>query len=345
MISSGLSPTSALRWTTLILCVVALYVCWPLWPALVLAAWTAALAHPLVARFDRALNGRRRAAGVIVFLLFLLITTPIVLMGVGVVVGARDLLEVLSTSSSAKGALERIAVGADGGGGLPRSFADLIDLVRRYGAEGLDLLTGIAGAAAKGLLVVFVYFAASFMFILEGRSEWTWVKRHSPLLPEHLDRFMAAFHETGRGLLIGVGLTSLAQGVAATIAFVALGVPQAWVLGPITGIASIVPVIGSTVIWGPIAIGLLLSGHPVKALILLVIGIGVISTIDNVLRPVFARMGALQMPMLLLFVSFFGGLIGFGAMGAIIGPLVVRLAMEALAIVKDDEDSRRSSPS
>ena len=40
---SGLNPTSALRWTTVVLCLAAVYVCWPLWPALVLASWTAKL--------------------------------------------------------------------------------------------------------------------------------------------------------------------------------------------------------------------------------------------------------------------------------------------------------------
>jgi predicted PurR-regulated permease PerM len=336
---SGLNSTSALRWSTLILCAVGLYVCWPLWPALVLAAWTASLAHPWTARLDRALKGRRRAAGLIVFMVFLIVGTPLALILAGVVVGTRDLLEQLSSSSSARGALQWIAVGSDGSSavGAPHSMEELMALLRRYGTESVEFLTTLAGAAAKGLLVVFVYFAASFMFILEGRSEWSWVTRHSPLRPEHLDRFMAAFQETGRGLLVGVGLTSLAQGIAATIAYVALGVPQGWVLGPITGIAGVVPVIGSTVIWGPIALGLLLTGHPVKALILTVVGVGVISTIDNLLRPVFAKMGALQMPMLLLFVSLFGGLIMFGTWGAIIGPLVVRLAMEALVLIKEDD--------
>lgn len=334
---SGLSSKAALGWATLILCGVALYVSWPLWPALVLAAWTAALVHPLVARFERAFRGRRRAAGVLVFLLFLVVITPVALMGVGVVVGARQLFDVLSTATSAEGALEWIAVGGTDAGGvsLPRSASELMDLIRRYGAEGLDLLTDIAGAAAKGVLVVFIYFTATFMFMFEGTSEWSWVKRHSPLRPQHLDRLTAAFEETGRGLLIGVGLTSLVQGIVATIAYVALGVSQAWVLGPITGIVGMVPVVGSALIWGPIAIGLLLTGHPVKAAILGVIGLAVIGTVDNVLRPVFSRMGALHMPMLVLFVSLFGGLMMFGPWGAIIGPLVVRLAMEGLVMLRE----------
>jgi predicted PurR-regulated permease PerM len=339
---SGINPTSALRWTTIVLFMAAVYVCWPLWPALVLASWTARLVHPIFARFDRLFRGRRRAAAVLVFLLFVVVVTPLVLIGVGVVVGVRDLLATLSGVGSAEAVLEQIAVGSgDGGSGLrpPRTLGDAAALVQQYGAQGFDLLTGIAGAAAEGLLVVFVYFAGAFVFILEGEEQWAWMQRHSPLRADQLERFRVAFHETGRGLLIGVGLTCAAQGLVAMIAYVALGVPQGWVLGPMTGIASVIPLLGSAMIWAPVAVGLLLSEHPVKAAILVVVGVGLIGTIDNLLRPVFARMGALQMPMLLLFVSAFGGLIVLGAWGAIMGPLVVRLTIEALAMIKKDDGS------
>jgi predicted PurR-regulated permease PerM len=337
---SGINSKSALRWTTVVLCAAAVYVCWPLWPALVLASWTAKLVHPVFARFERAFRGRRRAAALLVFLLFLVVVTPLVLIGVGVVVGVRDLLATLS-GMGAEGVLEQIAVGSDGSNGLrmPRNLGEGVALVREYGSQGMGLLSNIAGAAAEGLIVVFVYFAAAFVFMLEGEAEWAWIERHSPLRPDQLDRFREAFHETGRGLLIGVGLTCAAQGLVATIAYVALGVPQGWVLGPVTGIASIIPVLGSAMIWVPVAVGLLLTEHPIKAAILAVVGTGVIGTIDNLLRPVFARMGALQMPMLLLFVSAFGGLMVLGAWGAIMGPLVVRLTIEALAMIKKDDGS------
>ena len=336
---SGLNPTSALRWTTVVLCLAAVYVCWPLWPALVLASWTARLVHPIFVRFTRAFRGRRRAAAVLVFLLFLVVVTPLVLIAVGVVVGVRDLLATLSEAGSAEGILEQIAVGSGNGDGLrlPSNVGEAVALVRQYGAQGFGLLSNIAGAAAAGLLVVVVYFAGAFVFMLDGEEQWAWMQRHSPLRPDQLERFKDAFHETGRGLLVGVGLTCAAQGLVAMIAYVALGVPQGWVLGPVTGIASIIPVVGSAMIWGPVAAGLLLTEHPVKAAVLVVVGVGVIGTIDNLLRPVFSRMGALQMPILLLFVSAFGGLMVMGAWGAIMGPLVVRLTIEALAMIKRDE--------
>lgn len=336
---SGLSSTSALRWSTVVLFAASVYVCWPLWPALVLASWTAMLVRPLLVRFEKAFRGRRRAAAVLVFLLFVVVVTPLVLIGVGVALGARDLLQTLLGMESAEGVLEQIAAGGGGGEGLrmPRTLGEVVDLLRSYGAEGFDLLTSIAGAAAQGLLVVFVYFAGAFVFMLEGQEQWAWATRHSPLRADHLARFKDAFHETGRGLLIGVGLTCAAQGLVAMIAYIALGVPQGWVLGPITGIASIIPVLGSAMVWVPVAVGLLLTEQPIKAVILTVVGVGVIGTIDNILRPVFSRMGALQLPMLVLFVSAFGGLIVLGAWGAIMGPLVVRLTMEALAMIKRDD--------
>jgi predicted PurR-regulated permease PerM len=166
---------------------------------------------------------------------------------------------------------------------------------------------------------------------------WEWIKRNSPLEARHLDRIADAFHETGRGLLVGVGLTSATQGLAATIIYLALGVPRFWVLGPITGLASIIPMVGTALVWGPIALGFFLTAHPIKGVILLVLGMGVIGVIDNLLRPIYARMGALKMPMFLLFLAVFGGLAAFGTWGALIGPLIVRLAMELLAINREEQ--------
>ena len=337
---SGIDATSSLRWVTLILCGAALWICWPVWPALVLAAWTAALLRPLMTRLERRLHGRRLAAAVLTSLVALVIATPTMLVGVGVVVGARDLAATLASAPSAEGVLEQIAVGGESSvssSTMPQTPREVIDLARQYGSEAFSLLTNIVGAAAQALLLLVVYFAATFAFMREGGGHWEWILRYAPLHRDHLERFANAFHETGRGLLIGVGLTCTAQGAVAMAAYFALGVPQAWVLGPVTGIAAVIPVVGSALIWLPVAVGLLLTDHPIKAAILTAIGLGVVGTIDNLLRPVFSRIGALQLPLLVLFVSAFGGLMVLGAWGAILGPLIVRLTIEALRISRADD--------
>ena len=189
-----------------------------------------------------------------------------------------------------------------------------------------------------------VYFAGALVFMREGSEQWAWIADHVPLRRDHLERFASAFEETGRGLLIGVGLTCATQGAVAMAAYFALGVPEAWVLGPVTGIAALIPVVGSALIGAPIALGLLLTDHPIKAAVLAVVGMGVIGTIDNLLRPVFSRMGTLRLPMLVLFVSAFGGLLVAGPWGAMLGPLAVRLTVEALRIAKTDDGTRAGQP-
>jgi len=327
----------ALQWIVAGLTLALVYVCWPLWPSLVLAAWTAALARPLFVRLERGLRGRRRAATALSLLLLLVLALPLALLVVGVIFGVQEIARTVAETSSATNALETIASGPERPQ-LPRLPTDLpsaIDLVQRYGAQGMNVLSTVAGAAATGLMALFVYFGGSFVFLHEGAATWRWCERHSPLPREHLERFGAAFHETGRGLLVGVGLTSATQGLVATIGYASLGIPRWWVLGPITGLASMLPLLGSALVWAPLMLGLFLTGHPIRASILAFLGIAVIGTVDNVLRPVFARVGALQIPSFLLFVSVFGGIATLGAWGAILGPLVVRLWMEALTLRRE----------
>lgn len=318
-----------------------IYICWPLWPALVMAAWTVALVRPVVARFERALGSRRWAAVAVCSLLFLGLALPLSSVTLGVVVGGHDLAQLLARQASVQVALQAIASGPDSSGlQLPGDLAGTLALVARHGAELVQLLGNVAGAAAGALLALCMYFGGVYVFLLQGGELWAWMKRNSPLLPGHLERFGAAFQETGHGLLAGVGLTTATQGGVATLVYLSLGVPRWWVLGPITGLASIIPIFGSTLIWGPIAAGLFLGGHAVKGSVLLVLGTLVISMADNLLQPIYARIGALKMPTYLLFVTLFGGLLAFGAWGALLGPLIVRLWLEAMTLQSEVNATR-----
>ena len=81
----------------------------------------------------------------------------------------------------------------------------------------------------------------------------------SPVREQTSERLAAAFVETGRGLIVGAGLTSLLQASLATVLFAALGVPRA-IVGALTFVASIVPAVGTSVVWLPVAVGLGLRG-------------------------------------------------------------------------------------
>lgn len=329
----------ALRWTTIVLAAAAVYVCWPLWPAIVLAAWTAALAAPVLAYAERGGEGRRRAAAAVSLLLFIVVLLPVALIALGVVSGAQDLAATVAGSPSAKAALENILAGNDStaSSSVPRTLPEYADLARQYGSQGFGVLSRVAGAATAVIVGLFIYFVGAYVFLVDGPAFGRWMEVNSPLAPAQFRRIASAFHETGRGLIVGIGLTAATQGLMATITYLALGIPRWWVLGAATGIAAILPLVGSALVWAPISLGLLLTGHPVKALILVAIGAGIISTIDNVLRPVYAKMGSLRMPTFVLLVSIFGGIAAVGGWGVILGPLVVRLFMEAMKLRAEAE--------
>jgi hypothetical protein len=132
---------------------------------------------------------------------------------------------------------------------------------------------------------------------------------------EHLERFTRAFFETGRGLIVGQGMTALSQAAIALVAFLSLGVPRALALGLLTGVAALVPMLGPALVWAPVAAGLALAGRTGAAAVLLGVGVLIIGSVDNLARPIFARYAHLELPTVVLLVSIFGGL-------SVMGPAV-----------------------
>jgi predicted PurR-regulated permease PerM len=330
------------RWGAILFTIAAGLMIWPLWQPLVLATWFAIFARPLMKRVSRVTRGRHRAAAVLTVLLLLLVLVPIGLLVASLVSAAAELLETLLKSNGGKNAL---AVIVSGGGADGHRFAlsDIVPLTKQYGERAFGLATTIAGATANGIFGVFVFVLAAYTFLAEGRQVYAWIEDHLPIAPRNFRRYAAAFAETGRGLVVGVGLTGVIQGIAATAAYLALGIPRAFVLGVFTACASLIPAVGTALVWGPVALGLALTGSWGRATIMVAIGIFVIGLVDNLLHPLLSRLGSLKLPTFVLVVAMFGGLATVGAWGLVLGPLLVRLAMEAVSIERDERVERSSA--
>ncbi len=214
------------------------------------------------------------------------------------------------------------------------------DVLQLFGGQALSVLSTVAGVTAQFIVGLLIFLVSSYTFLLHGHELWTWTIHHSPLSSKHMNRFYDAFHETGRGLLIGVCLTCAVQGFVAAIAYLCLQIPRWYALGVLTGICALIPILGTAIVWIPITIGLFIQQAYVKAVIMMVVGVLAIGSIDNLLRPVFSKLGSLQMSTLLLLLTIFGGLELLGPWGALLGPLIVRLATEAIILVREDEDEQ-----
>jgi predicted PurR-regulated permease PerM len=106
----------------------------------------------------------------------------------------------------------------------------------------------------------------------------------------------------------------------------------------LTVIATLIPSVGSALVWFPVAVALLVSGRTGAGIVMLVVG-ACTSTVDNLARPLLSRFGKLNLNGLLLFIAMLGGITIFGAWGILLGPLCVRLATESLEIFRE---TRRS---
>lgn len=125
------------------------------------------------------------------------------------------------------------------------------------------------------------------------------------------------------------------QGTLTGISFWALGIHSPVLWGIATAVASLIPFVGSAIVWAPAAIVLLFTGDMWKGVILLGLGVAVIGTIDNILRPLIVHKGVRLHPVLLFF-SFLGGVRLFGVLGLFVGPVIVSVTAALLDMLKQD---------
>lgn len=308
------------RWLRVMLVVAVLgtaVVALPWAGVIVLAAWFGKLARPALDRLERVLGGRHRAAAFLTLLSILILATPVVVV---ITVSSATALELLR-------GLEHTSFGGQ-----------LLDEVGRSAKEGgMRAAQEIGRGASRLLLGLALFVVGAYTCLVDGDRAWAWIGDRTPLRPQIRDRLASAFHECGSGLLVGLMLTALLQGTVATLVYLGLGVPHAVVLGGLTFLGAFVPLIGTASVWAPVAVGLFLSGRQGAAIALVALGVLVIGTVDNLMRPYFARFGKLDLPMWIVALSMFGGLKLFGFQGLVLGPVFVRLTIELLALVREAE--------
>ncbi len=328
---------SAFHWSLVLLSMGALLAFLPLWAPLLLASWMAIIARPLHARLAGKVHGRSRAAGVITVLLVVLALAPVAVIGISLVAATMNLVQQLQGSTNAGESLQTLLKSEptlSGGGWDAQKW---MELAKRHGGGALSAASKIFGAATAGAIGLFVFVYGFYTCLVDGRRGYKWLLDHSPIPRKHTERLSAAYVETGRGLLLGVGLTAVFQGAIATVGYLIIGVPQGLVLGLLTLFAALIPSVGTGLVWVPISVVLFATGSTGGGVAVLVLG-AVMSVADNFIRPLLARSAQLDLSTFVLFVAMLGGIGIFGAWGLLVGPLFVRLALEALRLAREQRE-------
>lgn len=160
-----------------------------------------------------------------------------------------------------------------------------------------------------------------FFFLRDGAEFLHRLQRLLPMDRERQERLFKNIVDAVIAVVHGALLVAMIQGLLAGVAYWALGVPFAALWGVLTAFAALLPVGGTTIVSVPVSLYLFLQGNNVKAVILLIWCLGVVVTIDNILKPLFIGT-RIKLPMLFLFFGILGGLLVFGAIGLILGPVL-----------------------
>ena len=181
-----------------------------------------------------------------------------------------------------------------------------------------SILTNLASLAFQ-----FVVFLFTFYFATRDAKELSaYIRSLSPFSKATEERFLQEFRGITNAIVFGQVLIGVAQGLALGAGLFFLGVPNALTLAFIAGLASIIPVLGSWLVWLPTSIYLLVAGDTFAGLFLLLYGALFVSSIDNLIRPyILSKRSAL--PVVMSLIGTIGGLFFFGIAGLILGPLVI----------------------
>jgi len=213
---------------------------------------------------------------------------------------------------------------------LAGNRAELTNLGKQLFEPTRNLLTAAARLIGQGLLeLTFVVFIA-FFFYRDGHK----LGNHLAYLAEKIGgdlgtRMLGLAKSTIMGVMIGIVGTAAAQSLVALIGFLIAGVPAALLLAAATFFLSMVP-IGPPLIWGGAAWWLYSQGETGWAIFMAIYGLTVISSVDNLVKPILISRSA-SLPILLIALGVFGGVLAFGFVGIFLGPVILALALTLVA--------------
>jgi predicted PurR-regulated permease PerM len=319
------------------------------------ALWAGLMAHwafPLHLRLSKFLGGNESLSAAILTAVALgMVVVPLVIMGLLLAREAGAAEEEIRAWIAAGGfqtLLDQVAAIPLIGGWLKTLFSNTdIQQSAAEGAKGLSqFLVGQMGGLMKNAVVLvadfFIMLLVLFFLFKDGRRWLTVLYELIPMDQSHKHKIITRLDQTIRAVVKGMLVTAIIQGVLAGLAYLVLGVPFPVVLTAITIVLAPIPLGGTALVWAPVAAYLFWTGATGKAMMMFAWGIGVVSTIDQVLRPWLIGQ-QVQIPILPLVLSVLGGLALYGMLGLFVGPILVSLLMTAVQIYREEYASARDA--
>jgi len=313
------------------------------------AGLAAIMFQPLYRNILRRMGGRRNpAAGVSLLVIFFVVMVPALWIAALVAQQAIRLVAALQQQPVDLAALFNSVYGA-----LPSTAQEAIDRsgwadmanvqtrIQELLSESAGMIASQAvsiGSGALGFLLSFgVALYVMYFLLRDGERIGRTVLRAIPVERSIAERLAERFLGIVRATIKGTGVVALVQGALGTITLMIAGVPSALLFGVIMAIFALVPVIGSGAVWLPAGLYLLLIGDYWQGLFVLLTGFFIISSADNVLRPILVGRDT-GIPDWIILITTLGGISMAGFSGIVLGPLVAGLFLASWSILREQRD-------
>ena len=199
----------------------------------------------------------------------------------------------------------------------------------------VERATGIAQNVLLFTVNVIITLITLFFLLRDGKEFFSKLQRLVPMDREHQQRLFKNIVDAVLAVVHGSLVVGMVQGILAGLAYYFLGVPFAVLWGVVTGFVALLPVGGSTLVSIPATLYLFLQGETLRAFLLLAWSLGIVGTVDNVLKPLIIG-NRLGLPVLFLFFGILGGLALFGAVGIVLGPVIFALLRALLDLYSEE---------
>ncbi len=329
-------------------------------PFLLPVLWATILAHvacPLHVRLTALLKGRETvSAGLLTLGIMAIVVVPVVFLTFLFIQEAGYAYDAVHAWVQSGGVKRLPALLAS----LPFG-GRLQELIARYVTSSGDLESFLlqSSKAVSGFVVeqatgfaknVFllganflVVIVTLFFFFKDGKRLLDGLYRIIPLEDAHKEKIFSRLDLTITAVVKGMVITAIVQGLLAGLAYAVLDVPVPVFLMALTILLAPLPFGGTALIWGPVAAYLFWTAPMWQGIAMVAWGAGVVTTVDNFLKPMLIGQGA-KLPVLFLFFSILGGLGAYGLIGLFLGPILLAVLLTAIQIYSEEYLSEPSPP-
>jgi predicted PurR-regulated permease PerM len=321
----------------------------PFYGAILWGLVAAIVFAPVNAALVRLLKGHRNTAAMLT--LFLVI--GIVIVPAGIISSLlidealstyqllqKQPLDVAATIEAARHALPHSVVGVIDNyaltdiGAIQERLSTILTSGLRVAAEQAVSFGQSAFAFAIGLTIMLYL---TYFLLRDGREISIKVSARMPLHPLKRRALFSKFTTVIRATVKGSIVVAIVQGILGGVTFYLLDIRAPLLWGVVMGMLSLVPAIGTGLVWVPVALYLLATGDFGRGITLLLVGFFIISMVDNILRPVLVGKDT-RMPDYVVLISTLGGISVMGINGFIIGPVIAAMFIAAWDIFAEDKE-------